>query len=32
MIVEKANDYIKRAAKGDTPFFTYVALSHIHQP
>ena len=32
MIVEKANDYIKRAAKGDRPFFTYVALSHIHPP
>ena len=32
MIVEKANDYIKRAAKSDRPFFTYVALSHIHPP
>ena len=28
----KANDYIKRAAKGDKPFFAYVALSHIHPP
>ena len=32
MIVEKANDYIKRAAKGDRPFFAYVALSHVHPP
>ena len=32
MIVERANDYIKRAAKGDRPFFTYVALSHVHPP
>ena len=23
---------IQRAAKGDKPFFTYVALSHIHPP
>jgi len=32
MIVAKATDYIKRAAKGDKPFFTYIALSHIHPP
>ncbi len=32
MIVEKTNDYIKRAAKGDKPFFTYVGLSHLHPP
>ena len=32
MIVEKANDYIKRAAKGGKPFFAYVALSHVHPP
>ena len=32
LIVEKANNYIQRAAKGDKPFFTYVALSHIHPP
>jgi len=32
LIVEKANDYIQRAAKSDKPFFTYVALSHIHPP
>ena len=32
LIVEKATDYIKRAAKGDKPFFTYVALSHVHPP
>jgi arylsulfatase len=32
MIVEKTNDYIKRMAKGDKPFFTYAALSHLHPP
>jgi arylsulfatase A-like enzyme len=32
LIVDKATDYIKRAAKGDKPFFTYVALSHVHPP
>ena len=32
LIVGKAIDYIKRAAKGDKPFFTYVALSHFHPP
>lgn len=32
LIVGKATDYIKRAAKGDKPFFTYVALSHVHPP
>ena len=32
LITEKATDYIKRSAKGDKPFFTYVALSHIHPP
>ena len=32
LIVERANDYIQRAAKSDQPFFTYVALSHIHPP
>jgi arylsulfatase len=32
LIVEKANDFIRRASKGDKPFFTYVALSHIHPP
>ena len=32
LIVGKATDYIKRAAKGDKPFFTYVALSRIHPP
>ena len=32
LIVEKANDFIKRAAKGDKPFFTYIAFSHIHPP
>ena len=32
LMVEKANDFIKRSAKGDKPFFTYVGLSHIHPP
>jgi arylsulfatase A-like enzyme len=32
LIVGKATDYIKRAAAGDKPFFTYIALSHLHPP
>jgi arylsulfatase len=32
LITEKATDFIKRAATGDKPFFTYVALSHFHPP
>jgi arylsulfatase len=32
LIVEKATEYIKRNANGDKPFFTYVALSHVHFP
>jgi len=32
LIVDKATDFINRAAKGDKPFFTYVALSHVHPP
>jgi arylsulfatase len=32
LITGKAVDYIKRAATGDKPFFTYVALSHFHPP
>jgi arylsulfatase A-like enzyme len=32
LIVEKASDYIKRSATGDKPFFTYIALSHMHPP
>ena len=32
LIVGKAIDYIKRAAVGNKPFFTYVALSHVHPP
>jgi arylsulfatase A-like enzyme len=32
LIVDKATDFIKRSAKGDKPFFTYVALSHVHPP
>ena len=32
LIVGKATDYIKRTAKGDKPFFTYIALSHLHPP
>jgi arylsulfatase A-like enzyme len=32
LIVDKATDYIKQAAKGGKPFFTYIALSHMHPP
>jgi len=32
LIVDKATDYIKRAAAGDKPFYTYIALSHVHPP
>jgi arylsulfatase len=32
MIVGKAADYIRRAAKGDKPFFTYIGLSNQHPP
>ena len=32
LIVDKAIDFIKRAAGGEKPFFTYVALSHVHPP
>ena len=33
LIVEKATDFIKRqAAAGDKPFYTYIALSHLHPP
>lgn len=32
LIVGKATDYIKRAASGGKPFFTYIALSHLHPP
>lgn len=32
LIVGKATDFIKRAATGDKPFFTYIALSHVHPP
>jgi arylsulfatase A-like enzyme len=32
LITEKAVDYIKRAAAGDKPFYTYIALSHFHPP
>jgi arylsulfatase len=31
-ITEKATDYITRSAKGDKPFFAYIALSHVHPP
>ena len=31
-IVDKASDFIKRAAKADKPFYTYIALSHVHPP
>jgi arylsulfatase A-like enzyme len=30
MITEKATDFIKRKAKEGTPFYTYIALTHIH--
>jgi arylsulfatase A-like enzyme len=32
LIVGKATDYIKRAASGGKPFFTYVGLSNLHPP
>jgi arylsulfatase len=32
LIVDKATDFIQRNAKGDKPFFTYIALSHVHPP
>ena len=32
LIVDKATDFIKRAAAGDKPFFTYIGLSHVHPP
>jgi len=32
LIVGQATGYIQRQAAGDKPFFTYIALSHIHPP
>jgi arylsulfatase A-like enzyme len=32
LIVEKASEYIDRQANADRPFFTYIALSHMHPP
>jgi len=32
LIVEKTIDFITRQAAADTPFFTYVGLSHMHPP
>jgi arylsulfatase A-like enzyme len=32
LIVDKAIDFITKTAKGEKPFFTYVALSHVHPP
>jgi arylsulfatase A-like enzyme len=32
LITAKATSYIKRAAAAGKPFFTYVALSHMHPP
>ena len=32
LIVGKATDFIKRAAAGDRPFFTYIGLSRVHPP
>jgi len=30
LIVGQATDYITRQAAGNKPFFTYIALSHMH--
>jgi hypothetical protein len=32
LIVEQATNYIKAHAKGEKPFFTYVAFSDVHMP
>src|SRR5215208_5194097 len=32
LIVEKSTEFIKREAKAEKPFYTYVALSHMHPP
>jgi arylsulfatase A-like enzyme len=32
LIVGKAVDFIKREAAADKPFYTYIALSHMHPP
>jgi arylsulfatase len=32
MITEKAVDFIKRKASEGVPFYTYIALTHIHPP
>jgi arylsulfatase len=32
LIVDKGMDFIKRMAKGDKPFYTYISLSHVHPP
>ncbi len=32
LIVDKATAYIEHCAKRNKPFFTYVALSHVHPP
>ena len=32
LIVGKATDYITQTAEGNKPFFTYIALSHVHPP
>jgi hypothetical protein len=32
MIVKRATRYIKRQASAGRPFFTYIALTHIHPP
>jgi arylsulfatase A-like enzyme len=32
LIVAKASDFIKREAAANRPFYTYVALSHMHPP
>jgi arylsulfatase len=32
MIVERASKFIKDHASSDNPFFTYIALTHVHPP
>ena len=32
MIVERATSYIRRQAAAGQPFFTYIALTHVHPP
>jgi hypothetical protein len=32
LFVGKATEFIKREAASDKPFYTYIALSHMHPP